>query len=285
MKLEELTALYSPLDIEYSQVMSGPYEDLSYHGEDCTVIAGLKDGKISGGWRPVVAVGDDKSLKLHIERLYDICPNIYYMDFLIDGKLSVISQFLLRHGHRARPYYTQIIDLTKTEEELHAGLRKSYKSLVNKQDAYIPKSQTGYYFSAFKAIHKHLHENKTIRPERTWEIQEGMIEQKQAFLVMLDQDNENNEIAGALFYCNKYTCYYACSASFEGVNTHSVLWQAILFAKRLGCKIIELGEQVFRAGQIMMDGKPATEKHVNISKFKRGFGGECKTRLILEKKR
>ena len=48
MKLEELTALYIPLDIEYSQVMSGPYEDLSCHDGDTKVIAGLKGGRISG---------------------------------------------------------------------------------------------------------------------------------------------------------------------------------------------------------------------------------------------
>ena len=253
MKLEELTALYSPLDIEYSQVMSGPYEDLSYHDGDTKVIAGLKGGRISGFWRPVVAVGGDKDLKLHIERLYDICPNIYYMDFLIDGKLSVISQILLRHGHKARPYYTQIIDLTKSEEELHADLRKSYKSLVNKLDNLYVMAVAQYkgYCEVIKG--------KT-RSDETWKIQEKIHP-----ICCVREDS------GCMFYKYKDGAYYF---NGYGSGSHSCVWWAIIKElKRTGCKYVEMGEQVF-------SGDP---KLVNISKFKRGFGGTCQTRLILEK--
>ncbi|MCJ7482675.1 MAG: hypothetical protein MUO31_06890 [Thermodesulfovibrionales bacterium] len=256
MKLEELTALYSPLDIEYAQVMSGPYEDLSFHDGDTKVVAGLKDGRISGFWRPVVAVGDDKDLKLHIERLYDICPNIYYMDFLIDGRLSVISQFLLERGHKARPYFTQIIDLTKTEEELHADLRKSYKSLVNKGFGGIDTA-----LGVLRKLHKDTRSNET------WHIQSKIIGMQQAFI----SDDEGK--SACLIYHNRYTAYYFSGVSEDGVNSHPCLWMAILQAKALGCKTFEMGEQVF-------DGDP---KLVNISKFKRGFGGKTVTRIILEK--
>jgi hypothetical protein len=250
MKLEELTALYSPLDIEYSQVMSGPYEDLSYHGEDCRVIAGLKDGRISGFWRPVVAVGDDNSLKFHIERLYDICPNIYYMDFLINGKLSVISQFLLRHGHKARPYYTQIIDLTK--DNMHSALRKSYKSLVNKTNGLVPATVKEY-----QEIH--FQTKGQTRPFASWVLQQKMLP------VCMIQGR-----TGAMFHYYKGGAYYWSAA---GDNNHAVVWACIQRLKGRGCKYVEMGEQVF-------SGNP---KLVNISKFKRGFGGETKTRLILEK--
>ena len=256
MKLEELTALYSPLDIEYSQCMSGRYEDLSYHDGDCKVIAGLKDGRISGFWRPVVAVGDDKDLKLHIERLYDICPNIYYMDFLIDGRLSVISQFLLRHGHKARPYYTQIIDTSKNGMELHTELRKSYKSLVKKYENVEYGSIDEY---------KYFHNRTTKdRCQTSWNIQQGMIAQGDASC-MVDGDN-----AAILIYNNPYSAYYAGGKSTTGFNTHALVWQAII--RNVG-KTFEMGEQVF-------SGDP---KLVNISKFKRGFGGRTTTRLILEK--
>lgn len=254
MKLEELTALYSPLDIEYSQAMSGPYEDLSFRSDECTVIAGLKDGRISGFWRPVVAVGDDRSLKLHIERLFDICPNIYYMDFLVGGKLSVISQFLLRHGHKARPYYTQIIDLTKTEEELHADLRKSYKSLVN----------NGIVRPITINEAKSIHDGYSSRSLETWEIQKTMIGTQQAFLL------GEGEVTYVLVYYNESSSYYASGRGGQG---HRCLWKAIIIAKECGCENFELGEQVF-------SGDP---KLVNISKFKRGFGGKTKTRLILER--
>ncbi|KKN40730.1 hypothetical protein LCGC14_0730380 [marine sediment metagenome] len=252
MKLNAYTALYSSLDVEYSQAMSGPYEDLSFHDDDCKVIAGLKDNRISGFWRPMVATGGDKALKLHIERLYDICPHITYLDFLIDGRLSVISQFLLRHGHTARPYYTQIIDLTRSVEDLHCGLRKSYKSLVNKTDVWnivkVPE-----YRQMCETI------KGPRRSDRTWEIQHRMKP-----LCLTDGK------AGAMFYCNKPAAYYASAA---GENNHTAIYMAMGLLKNSGYKFLEMGEQIF-AGDL---------KLVNISKYKRGFGGQTITRLILEK--
>lgn len=256
MRLEELTALYSPLDIEYAQVMSGEYEDLSFRSDEVTVIAGLKDGRISGFWRPVVAVGDDKLQRLQIERLYDICPNIYYMDFLIDGKLSVISQFLLRHGHKARPYYTQIIDTSKEPHILHREMRKSCKTLVNR-DQNIEYGDINDY--------RLLHNRTTAdRCETSWNIQQEMIINSEA-VCMVDGQN-----AAIIIYHNEYSAYYTGGKSTTGFNTHALLWQAIIRNKG---KIFEMGEQVFSGD----------EKLINISNFKCGFGGVTQTRLILER--
>lgn len=264
MKFQELTALYSPLDIEYSQFMSGPYQDLSYRGDDCEIIAGLKDNRITGFYRPMVAVGDEKSLKLHIERLYDICRNIYYIDFLIDGKLSVISQFLLRQGYKARPYYTQIIDLNKSIEELHADLRKSYKSLVNQQRYdLIPGSIDDY-----RELHQAIKGN--TRNDESWRIQDKMIMTGQAFCML---DNLPDTKAGTIFYINEYCAYYASAASKPDANSHAVIWESIRTCKAMGCRFVEMGEQIFYGD----------EKLVNISKFKRGFGKGTYTRLMLEK--
>ena len=253
MKLKYLTALYSALDQEYNQVMSGPYEDLSFHDDDCKVIAGLKDNRISGFWRPVVAVGDDRYQKIHIERLYEICPNICYMDFLIDGQLSVISQFLLRHGHRARPYYTQVIDLDKPFEALKANLRKSYKSLVNKPACRFMN------IGEYRKLHEKT--KKRTRADETWAVQEKM---KPTIIGTTDGKS------AVMIVDNGYCCYYFSGC---GDNCHSCMWWSIMSAKERGCKTFELGEQIF-------SGDP---KLVNISKFKRGFGGRTQTRLILEK--
>jgi hypothetical protein len=197
-------------------------------------------------------VGGDKDLKLQIERLYDICPNIYYMDFLIDGKLSVISQFLLRHGHKARPYYTQIIDLTKTNEELHADLRKSYRSLVNK---------TGGIKVGRIRDYKRLHEKEKgkVRSDKTWSIQEKIEP------LVCTQNNR-----GSMFYENKIGAYYF---SATGENNHATVWWSICLLKNRGYKFVEMGEQVFSGDK----------KQCDISLYKRGFGGTTVTRLLIEK--
>ncbi|KKM21825.1 hypothetical protein LCGC14_1631520 [marine sediment metagenome] len=259
MKLSELTTLYSPLDIAYSQAMSGKYDDISYHGEDCKVIAGLKDGKISGFFRPIVAVGDERSLKLQIVRLYETSRHISYMDFLERGKLSVISQFLLRQGYVAKPYFTQIIDVSDMEV-VRRNLRKSYKSLVNKTQGVNTTV-----FERYQRIHREVCGG--VRPDRTWQIQEEMVRTGKAFVVA-------GPGAAVLIYHNNHIAYYAGGRSLPGVNSHAVLWYAIETASQLRCKFFEIGEQVF-------SGDP---KLVNVSKFKAGFCGTTQVRLILEPK-
>ena len=85
---------------------------------------------------------------------------------------------------------------------------------------------------------------------------------------------EKQLVSSGFFIYNNHTCYYGVGCSMEGADTHAAIWEAILYAKELGCKYFEMGEQVFSGD----------EKLVNISKFKHGFGGSCKMRLDLRKK-
>lgn len=263
MKLSEITALYSDLDWQYNNAMSGPYIDYRAKTEDGETVAGLKDGKMSGAWRPMVCVGSDKWQKSEIRRLWEISQDIYFMDFLIDGKLSEVSRFLLKKGYRARPVYTQVIDLEKPLEVTKSELRKSYKSLVNKNDG-------------IKLID--IHEYRTqheiakrkFRLEKTWKLQHLMKP------IILRQGD-----CAVMFYQNNEGLAYYASA--VGDNAHALIWEVIRRAYNFAFCFVELGEQVYRTGQIMMDGKPASEKHVNIAMFKAGFGGRTVMRLILER--
>lgn len=258
-KLNAKTALYSKLDLLYQGAYSGPYKDLSYYGDDAIVIAALKDGRISGFGRPVVAFGDSNVLKKQIQRLYEISPYITYMGYPSEGgAVGPVAKFLLRKGATAQPYFTQIIDLTKSEEQLYSDLRKSYKQLVKQGKAEMS------YLENLKIIHFQMH-GKSTRSMKTWRIQDLMIAKGQAFVM-------TNGVAGVLIYHNKYSSYYACGASLANCNSHSVLWEAILHAKTLGVKTFEMGEQVFSGD----------EKLVNISKFKAGFGGKCFMRLLIK---
>lgn len=252
--------LYSELGIEYQQAYDGPYKDLSYSVNGTALIAAIKDGKVSGFGRPVFATG--KKLKQAAERLYEISDDIWYRDYLIDG-IGDFSKFLLSKGFRAVPYFTQVIDLSKTEEELHADVRKSYKSLINKKSATIDFDPNEFWL--FRQLHISV-AGRVTRKYKTWEIQQKMINTEEAFLA-------TDAGAAGLFIYNNHTCYYGVGCSMEGGSSHALIWKAILYAKWLGCKFFEIGEQVFSGD----------EKLVNISKFKRGFGGTCQMRLDLRK--
>lgn len=253
--IEEHTALYSDLDRLYQQEYSGPYQDLSVKTEDGEIVVAIKDNKITGFGRPLVCFGTENFQLAQIERLWGVCPDIFYQDFLIDGAISPITKFLLKKGYRTEPYFTQIIDLTKTEEELHIDLRKSYTSLVHcsVNIGGIPVLRLSHYKRA----------GRKTRSDKTWEIQQQMIENFQA-IVLHTMDS------AALFYYNPISAYYAVSA---GENGHSVIWRAIKEFKKINLEFLELGEQVFSGDT----------KEVNISHFKSGFGGICKIRLNLTK--
>lgn len=260
-RLKRLTPLYSNLDILYQQEYSGKYSPLSYWDDDCVVIAAIKDGRISGYGRPVVMLGTDKALKTQIRRLYEVSQNIFYMDFLENNRLSAVSRFLLQRGLTARPYYTQVVNLRKPVDELHRHLRKSYKSLCNKDDIGVSVIQV------LKDNHLEMH-GRATRSDVTWRLQDRMITDGEAF-VLANED----QTAAALFYYNEYSAYYAVAASRGGV-AHPIIWKAIQMLKEKGCKTLELGEQVFWCD----------EKLINISRFKAGFGGSTQTRLIIGEK-
>ncbi len=260
MLLKEQTALYSELDKEYNQLMSGPYKDLG--------CAGLKDGRITGFWRPVVGIYVEQLFKL-----WSVSQDIYYMDFLENG-LSGVSKVLLLKGYTATPCYTQIIDLTKSEQELKRDLRKSYKSLVNKKVI----TNEMYVITPYQRLHERIRGVK--RSQDTWDVQQRMVWQGQAFCLtqtrFLQEHNTlpSNVVteAGLIVYYNKDMAYYASGCS--EVDSHALMWQAILKAKDLGCKRFEMGEQIFDDSKVG-----------NISKFKRGFGGTTEVRMILERKK
>ena len=263
MRVSSFTALYSPLDIEYQQEYCGPFQDLSYKDNNGQIIAGLKKEQISGFGRPMVCVGGDKFQKQHIKLLWDLSQDIEYMDFIFDEELSPVSKFLLGKGYKATPYYTQVIDLLKPENALYHDLRKSYKQLV--------KQHYPWYILEGLGLFKKLHIQKIgrqTRSDKTWEIQGRMMKQGQAFIVM-DEDTD----CGCMFYYNGPWAYYAVSVAMPGKNMHHLIWAGIQRLQGQGVQFLEMGEQVFSGN----------EKLMNISKFKRGFGGETKTRLILRK--
>lgn len=255
-KLITRTPLYSPLDIEYQQEYSGPYEDLSYYGNDAIIIAAIKGARITGFGRPVVAFGEGKALRREMQRLCDISPFIWFQDYLEGGGISAASKFLLQKGAAAEPFFSQIIDLTKSTIELRAQLRKSYKSLVNKANILIEQDK----IDGYRQLHREVFGD--VRSDQTYQIQQDMLARKQGFVII----NKACSAAG-FFIHNNHTCYYASGPS--RLLQHPIIWRAMVYAKSLGCKTLEMGEQVFC-------GEP---KPVNISKFKRGFGGRTQTYL------
>jgi len=173
-------------------------------------------------------------------------------------------------------HFTQVIDLSGSEEELRARVRKSYKSLINwgeKNLSLTLRDQNSARvedMEAFRLLHIEVAGLETRTPQ-TWKIQMKMIQENEAFLVLGYWDNAL--VTAAIFIHSPRYCYYGASASkrelFEKPLTHAVIWKAILHAKEIGCRWFEVGEQLFPA-QTNSELSPKEQK---ISAFKKGFGG------------
>jgi hypothetical protein len=253
-----MKSLYSKLGIAYQQAYSGPYQDLTTEVDGSRLVIARKDGILSGFGRPVIPFGPTAPLVRPFRRLYSETPKVWYMS--LDG-VDKIAQFLLSEGKIPTPFYTQVISLRRPLSELHMEMRKSYQHLANSYEPIVSVDSRD--LDKFKELHIAVCGLQT-RSDETWEIQKKMLEYEEAFIVRSPSWN-----AAGLFIYNKQSCYYGVGKSLGGATSHPVLWRAICHAKKLGCIEFEMGEQIFHGD----------EKAVNISGFKRGFGGKTIMRL------
>lgn len=225
-----------------------------------------------------------KLLKAELDRVVETysVDSIIYQDFLHNGKLSFMGKHLLENRGQAVPYFTRMINLSASENELYRQIRKSYKSLINwgKKNLFlrvidgetiVPED-----IERFRELHFHAAGRET-RPRHTWDLQYEMVCHKEAFVILGELEGEL--VTAALFPVSAKYCFYGVSASkrelFSKPLSHVVVWNAMLYAKDQGCGFFELPEQCYPK-----QGNPIpSEKELSISTFKRGFGGETKVRL------
>jgi hypothetical protein len=247
--------LYSELGIEYQQAYSGPYRPMDIKKNDGTVILALKDRRLSGYGRPSVCFGNSESVIHEFVDAYMQTPRVNYMDYMEGGKVTEITRFLMKQGRVPLIAFTQIIDLTQSEDDLHKEVRKSYQNLINK---YRPEFCP---VQVLRDLHFHVCGRETRNP-KTWEIQDRMCKQDEGFCL-------KGQDSSALFLHNSEHCYYGVAASMPHAVSHPLIWYGIIEAKRRGCKTFEMGKQVFIGDS----------KELGIAGFKRGFGGQTIVRL------
>jgi len=297
--------LYSPLNIKYSTEYANQssFKDYSFIITEnetpiITVIISLEttpeDKKVLSGFgRSICYIESDQvdsNLLKKVRKLFssefdnilkETAPNsIFYQDYLNNSALSFLGNYLMDMGATANPYFTRMQNLSQPEEQLRQQLRKSYKSLVNWGSKNLnlrlldSKTISLKDMEAFRQLHIQVARRET-RSAKSWEIQYETVKNNEGFIVLGYLEKEL--VTAGYFIQNSVSCYYGVGASirelFDKPLLHSVIWQAITHAKKQGCSFFETGEQLYSNF-----GSP-TSKELGISKFKRGFGGETKTRL------
>lgn len=168
-------------------------------------------------------------------------------------------------------WHTQMIDLIRSEAALHAGIRKSYTSLINHvtRTHEIVVDDKGDLLRAFRRLHFGQAGRET-RPERTWEIQREWCEAGNGLIVAAMRWNV--AVACTYWILYKGCAYYASSASINRSIVHALVWRAILELKARGVQRLEMG-------WLDYPGDPP-----GLGLFKSGFGGEAVPVIAVERR-
>jgi|SRR5712664_2940700 len=296
--------LGSPLDQEYSRAYA---PDISYR--DLSMIAMVEDHPVAGlqitgheavGLQKLDFYGRPAFLRLNgnvnkttredaqkalanaFTKMYEdlTTPSLHFLEMSDRGCLSGFSECLLDEGFSASPSYKQVIDLTKSEEEIRRAVRRRYKPHINWGEKnlslviYDHSNITAEIFEQFRLLHVAVAGRET-RSAESWQVQLRQIMENQAFAITGRLGEQL--VTAALFLHSPIYCYYGVGASiremFDKPLSHAVIWRSILEAKRRGCRFYEMGELVDLYSDAF------TEKEKNIADFKRGFGGGAQVQL------
>lgn len=169
--------------------------------------------------------------------------------------------------------YVRRIDLKKSEQEILHGMSHGHKATINqaikngiKIKIFDYTNITEDVWNEFLKAHKTT-ESRKNRDPKCWEIMLEFIKRGEGFLAGALYENE--WVAFAHFLTYEDRAYYAMGNIKEGFRgfrpSHLIQWEAMKYMKKKGIDFYEIGTDYI--------GQAPTEKEVNISKFKRGFGG------------
>lgn len=167
------------------------------------------------------------------------------------------------------------INLKEKAENLRKNLRKSYKSLINKE-----KKKNKILFSSQKLFNENhfndwinLYSSALLRggkklDNETIKLKEKALINNDLF-ISLAYDGENL-LGGMSFNINKYYVSYSAAANNTNIEKdrsravgHLLLWETIIELKKSKYSFLDLGS---------FSENIQNEKLKNINKFKRGFG-------------
>lgn len=175
------------------------------------------------------------------------------------------------------------VDLGLTLEEIHANIRKSYRSLLNEGEKLwhieVHDNVSDALFNEFRLLHKDV-SGRVTRPKETWDLQRDDTNKNNSFLVTL-RDNKQRLCGGGLFGASATESVYAVGVYdrnlFDKPVSHIVQWTAIKHAKELGLKWHYVGQRFYET-----DKPTPTAKELQIAYFKEGFATDVCLKLILK---
>lgn len=301
--------------VEYSQMILANEAFLLQEGKRVLAVAAIyieedENGDRQVSWNGGYCLGPhlDKTLKYkeqekyakqmmqHIDEIAEQyqCKEIWLrIDPLTNPKQELTLynyNFLLRYGYVDHSSLTQLIDLTKRQEELYSDIRKSHKRHIKRGGRYeLEFYDSSNISQAQIELYKRIYEEDAGKVTRNSELYMHYLYFIQNGLAVLELAKYKGEYVAALIStCSQKTAYYSSYGELEerleGIPVgHIMHWHMLLHMKEKGMEYYEMGEQVFGPTHYSSPEK----KLIDISSFKRRFGGYThpfwRGRKIIEK--
>lgn len=198
------------------------------------------------------------------------------------------SNYLLKYGYLDATFITQILDISQNPEQLKSDVRKGHKYDINRAsrilDAHIydAKSIDRETFDLYCNLH-HKDAGRVTRPPITFDMMFEWIKMGNAILVGTTLKGKDQFVGFSYHIVYKSGAYYASACSDPSYGempiAHFLLWESINWLHNNGIRVFEIGWQ-FYGSEFHYHTSP---KEYQISKFKRGFGGDQVSQIIGEK--
>lgn len=269
------TIAICPLLVELSGSDDG-YKQFSYGGAPAPFPA--MDNELSAPQRQQV-------LKFYVETLRtmakqeDVARVWVRIPPLAKSYLEYGAPFanpLIRHGFVDLTYLTQVVDLTKTLDDLWSDVRKGHKSDIKRGSQacevkfWDSHTLTSEKFHQYQLLHaKNM--GAVTRTQLTFDYMYSWVMNEYAVLV--EAEYQDQAIGFSLMTLFGAGAYYGSSCKDPDIPdipaSHVIQWDTILWLKDHGYKWYEVGLQQFSPQWF----DAASDKQMSIAGFKRGFGG------------
>lgn len=271
------TCNYTPQNLEF---FAAAYSrDVKYKAfvtsESRYVVSGIRSEE-SVGIRPFPILLqcngiDDSELKELCRSIFSTESRCYLT--ITNGQKSHHEQ-LLSMGWRANFDIVDVVQLFGLDlAEIKRGVRKSFKSLIVKQDnVFVAERNYEHLVRQCKDIH-FLVSGKKTRSEASWSAMAKSLKEGQAILTYSAKDET---LTGYnYFFLNRNDAYYTSAVTLDHTNGHPLMWRAITILHKRAVKNLILN--------ITPEDAELSAKEENIIKFKRGFACKPKQTIVYTK--
>ena len=216
----------------------------------------------------------------HVDELA-LASSASYVGFFFDPQPTYRfhANPLQEHGYIDTTLNTQILDLGLSEKEMRASLRKSYKALINKglKTYELRVISCANADPLIHEIYRQTHikaAGRETRPKWTFDLQFEELKAGEATMICMTYEGRFVQL-DYFSHRNGYVYYSSAaddpefSESCEVPLGHAILWFAQDYFRSQGMKYLEIGWQLYGT---QLFSSPS-RKEMNISYFKRGFGG------------